>query len=69
MDVKEKGAKDIEFKFNKHLLQESKYKEFLEVSDDEDAFGKPITKDGGDFALDFKIDILRDHIELKKPGQ
>ena len=61
LDVKEPGRSGIRFKYNKHLHQDSKYAEFLDESDDEDAFNSmPKTVDGAIFELDFKIDAYRD---------
>ena len=69
LDVKEKGVESINYKFNKHLHKGSRYNEMLDVSDDEGAFNtKPITKDGVDYELDFKIDAYRENITLKRPG-
>ena len=63
LDVKDAGTSQIKFSYNKHLHKDSKYNEFLDYSDDEDAFNtKPMTLDGTEFDVDFKIDAYRDHI-------
>ena len=70
LDVKEPGASQIAFKYNKHLHQGGKYAEELDGSDDEDAFGSmPMTRDGQIYELDFKVDAFRDEIQLKKKGK
>ena len=56
------------FRFHKNLAN-SRYAEFLAESDDEDFFkSKPLTKDGRQYELDFKIDTYRDQIRLNKRG-
>ena len=56
------------FRYHKNLAT-SRYNEFLEESDDEEFFNsKPLTKDGQDFELAFKIDKYRDEIYFNKPG-
>ena len=70
LDVKEPGASQVAFKYNKHLHQGGKYAEELDGSDDEDAFGSmPMTRDGQIYELDFKVDAFRDEIQLKKKGK
>ena len=56
------------FRFHKNLAT-SRYDEFLADSDDEDFFrSKPRTKDGRNYALDFKIDTYRDEITVNRHG-
>ena len=56
------------FRFHKNLAT-SRYEEFLAESDDEEFFkSKPVTKDGRNYELDFKIDTYRDQIKLHKNG-
>lgn len=58
----------LQFRFHKNLAT-SRYDEFLAESDDEDFFkSKPVTKDGKDYELDFKIDTFRNEIKLNKHG-
>ena len=50
------------FRYHKNLAT-SRYDEFLAESDDEEFFNsKPVTKKGGNYELDFKIDTFRDEI-------
>ena len=63
-----KKPQGAQFRFHKHL-DTSQYNEFLAASDDEDFFkSKPMTKDGRNFELDFKIDTYRDEIKFNKHG-
>lgn len=63
LDVKEPGASQVAFKFNKNLHHGGKYSEVLDGSDDEDAFDSiPRTRDGQVYDLDFKLDAFRDEI-------
>ena len=61
--MKEPGASQMAFKYNKHLHHGGKYSEVLDGSDDEDAFNSmPRTRDGQVYDLDFKLDAFRDEI-------